>query len=114
MTELEIAKQTRTCLYWMRKSDKSYSGLDVTGLYNLWESRVKTLEAVEQLPWPGERIDEPGDPPTESEAQADIDRVRLNALDSHLAKLRLEYDYHCHEGWRNGPNVGTTTGPRHA
>ncbi len=92
MTELKITKWTLS---------------EMEETCALWRARVAELEAAEKE---AETIDEP---PTEPESQAAIDAIRLNLLESRLADLARQHEGHHHDGWRNGPAVGSTTGPRY-
>ncbi len=119
MSELERARETRDAIHWavflLKREDlrappsppaANAEAHDVAHrMHELWKREVNILEAAEEEP---QAIDEP---PDESEPQATIDRIHLASLGSRIAELNMQFQNHHHDGWRNGPVEGSTTGP---
>ena len=76
------------------------------------EHRIETMAVCLEKLEAAEREAEIAD---EQEPQCDpravLDTLRLDMLESRLAKLALLYEDHHHDCFRNGPVEGSTTGP---
>lgn len=80
MTELEIARQTQECLYWMVHSGRVFSGHDPVKMHAYWRARVAELQAAQKE---AETIDEP----------------KHDLVLDRLAALEARFDRHEQRAW---------------